>query len=111
MCPVACAPADTPPLPRTGGRRKALTVPAPGDGPRHCDANAPPQRAPEIPNAPSTAMVEAEIHREGQGSFFGQFEAVRPSSNTLRAGSAHRWTVARSGRRCTPPGPFRRPRG
>jgi hypothetical protein len=45
------------------------------------------------------------------GSIFGQIAVTRTASNTLRTGSAHHRTVAQSGRRSTPPGPFRRPRG
>jgi hypothetical protein len=45
------------------------------------------------------------------GLIFGQIPARQTASNTLRTGSAYHRTVAQSGRRSTPPGPFRRPRG
>ena len=45
------------------------------------------------------------------GSIFGQIGVTQTASNTLRTGSARRHPVAQSGRRSTPPGPFRRPRG
>lgn len=45
------------------------------------------------------------------GSFFGQFGEARTGSRTLRTGSAERSADAQSGRRSSPPGPVRRPRG
>jgi hypothetical protein len=45
------------------------------------------------------------------GSIFSQIGVTQTASNTLRTGSARRHPVAQSGRRSTPPGPFRHPRG
>ncbi|EFE68549.1 predicted protein [Streptomyces viridosporus ATCC 14672] len=109
---------------------------APSHAPRrihHPGANAPPVagRSPSVavqPSpplrrecAPSTRPQNHQralncrgrhgISREQRGSIFGQIGSAAHVPNTLRTCSAHRWTVARSGRRRTPPGPFRRPRG
>lgn len=46
-----------------------------------------------------------------EGSVFGQVGEARTGSRTLRTGSAERSAYAQSGRRSSPPGPVRRPRG
>lgn len=45
------------------------------------------------------------------GSVFGQVGEAEAGSRTLRTGSAERSAHAQSGRRSSPPGPVRRPRG
>ena len=45
------------------------------------------------------------------GSVFGQVGEAEAGSRTLRTGSAERRAYAQSGRRSSPPGPVRRPRG
>jgi hypothetical protein len=51
-------------------------------------------------------------HRpERTGSVFGQVGEARAGPRTLRTGSAERSADAQSGRRSSPPGPVRRPRG
>lgn len=45
------------------------------------------------------------------GSVFGQVGEAGAGSRTLRTGSAERSAYAQSGRRSSPPGPVRRPRG
>ncbi len=102
MCSRECALAETHARTSTASPHRL--------GGREDDANAPPQRALWLPDAPSTSMVRAVVP-ENDGV---DFQPNRRHADTFEH-APYRLCAptggARSGRRGMPPGPVRRPRG
>jgi hypothetical protein len=111
---AACAPVNAPPriptrgrqLPVAACRSRRVGLPGAHSG----DANAPPERALWLPDAPSSPMVRASEPLD-RGGFFWPSRRHTDSYEHAPYSLCAPPGGAQSGRRATPPGPVRRPRG